>query len=243
MNPKNIVEYLVSSIEPRKEILNIAYCRGKEKGKRIESWINTELLAKLLELKRKGHIDEAEGEPAWSEWFDITDDENAPSSWRWDDIYALDCKVKSVGSREFVLYCSKIELRVNHTSPANNAPQISNPYPVDGSSGISLTPTLNITVSDADADTMNITWYSNSSGSWVAFGYNNSVVDGTYHQIFANATVNGQWWYWKVKVDDGIVETESSVYKFYTGVQSKIVNSGSTGLWIMILSMRQHQGQ
>jgi len=126
-------------------------------------------------------------------------------------------------------FVSKIEIRVNYSlPPPNNAPQISNPYPADGSSDISLTPTLNITVSDYDEDAMNITWYSNSSGSWTSFGTNNSVGSGTCHQTFSNVSVNGQWWYWKVKVDDGIVETESSVYKFYTGVQSKIVNSGST---------------
>lgn len=52
---------------PRKEILNIAYCRGivkgkRVKGKRIESWLNTEMLARLFELKEKKEIEELEGE-------------------------------------------------------------------------------------------------------------------------------------------------------------------------------------
>jgi hypothetical protein len=42
--------------------------------------------------------------------------------------------------------------------------------------------------------------------------------------------VNGQWWYWKVKTDDGTLSTWSSVYKFYTGYQSKIENSGDTNI-------------
>ena len=75
---------------------------------------------------------------------------------------------------------------------------------------------------------MTISWLSNSSGSWQVFGTNNSVGNGTYHQTFSNATVNGQWWYWKVNVTDGTNYTVSSVYKFYTGCQSKIKNIGST---------------
>jgi hypothetical protein len=89
---------------------------------------------------------------------------------------------------------------------------------------------LNITVSDANADTMNISWLSNSSGSWQVFGTNTSVSNGTYHQNFSNATENGKWWYWKVNVTDGTNYTESSVYKFYTGCQSKINNTGSTNI-------------
>jgi hypothetical protein len=89
---------------------------------------------------------------------------------------------------------------------------------------------LNITVSDPDGDSMNITWFSNSSGSWQVFGTNNSVGNGTYHQTMANASVNGEWWYWKVNVTDGVASVESSVYKFYTGYESEIENTGSTNI-------------
>jgi hypothetical protein len=107
------------------------------------------------------------------------------------------------------------------------SPVVSNPYPINGSNGVSIAPVLNISVSDVNGDNMNITWYSNSSGNWAAFGSNNSVGDGTYHQTFVNASLNGMWWYWKVNVTDGSTITESSVYKFYTGYQSKIKNTGS----------------
>jgi PKD repeat protein len=110
------------------------------------------------------------------------------------------------------------------------APEVSNPYPANGSSGISLTPMLNITVYDANGDLMNITWHSNSSGSPQIFGTNNSVTDGTYRQTFSNATENGKWWYWFVEVTDGTYYIESSMYKFYTGYQSKIDNTGSTSI-------------
>ena len=161
-----------------------------------------------------------------SEWFDIPS--QTGKEWTWGEIKNLNCDVESdsaLGDR-FTLYCSKVELRVTY----NNLPGISNPYPVDGSIGISLTPLLNITVSDPNGDSMTITWLSNSSGSWVAFGTNSSVSNGTYHQVFGNATENGKWWFWKVNVSDDTGFNVSNVFKLYTGYQSKIKNTGSTNI-------------
>jgi PKD repeat protein len=175
------------------------------------------------------HVFAASSTAGWSQWFDITSDNNGPLTWVWNDVKDLDCDVESdsnigMGS----LLCSKVEIRVTYT--VNYAPNYSNPHPADGSSGISIAPLLNITVSDPNGDSMNITWLSNSSGTWQVFGTNSSVGNGTYHQIMSNASVNGQWWYWKVNVSDGNNTNISSVYKFYTGCQSKIVNTGSTNI-------------
>jgi len=168
----------------------------------------------------------------WSQWFDITYDPFAPQSWTWSDVDNLDCDVVAENdpyAPPFTLYCSKVEIRVSYV-PYNNEPEIVDPVPANGASGVGIQPVLNITVTDSDGDNMNITWLSNSSGSWQTFGTNNSVSDGTYHQTFSNATSNGQWWYWKVNVSDGEDYKESSVYKFYTGCQSKIKNTGSTNI-------------
>jgi hypothetical protein len=163
----------------------------------------------------------------WSEWFDITDDDNAPANWDWNDIVNLDCDVESeTDMGTFTLYCSKVEIRITYAT----IPVISNPVPSDGSTGVSINPTLNITVNDIEGDPMNITWLSNSSGSWQVFGTNTSVSNGTYHQVFSNATENGKWWYWKVNVSDNTSYNMSGVYKFYTGHQSKIKNTGSTNI-------------
>ncbi len=155
---------------------------------------------------------------SWSQWFDITYDPFAPQSWAWSDVDSLDCDVvaENAPSGPFTLYCSKVEIRVGYV-PYNHEPDISSPVPVDGASGIGIQPVLNITVNDQDGDTMNITWWSNSSGSWQVFGTNSSVQTGTYHQTMSNASVYGLWWYWKVNVSDGEDYTESSVYKFHTG--------------------------
>jgi PKD repeat protein len=160
--------------------------------------------------------------PGWSQYFDITEDDNAPETWSWSDVANLDCVVESTDGR--IWYCSKVEVRVTH----NKLPSITNPQPAHNSEGVSLTPTLNITVSDPNGDSMTLTWLSNSSGNWTTFGTSTSVSNGTYHQTFSNATVNGQWWYWRVQVNDGTGTKTSSIYKFYTGYQSKIKNCGST---------------
>jgi PKD repeat protein len=166
----------------------------------------------------------------WSQWFDITYDPFAPMSWGWSDVDNLDCDVEAeyTGGPPFTLYCSKVELRVTYTG--NNPPVISAPSPADNSVNVSLSPMLSINVSDPEGDSMDITWLSNSSGSWQVFGTNNSVGNGTYYQNMSNASVNGQWWYWKINISDGTDYVESSVYKFYTGVQSKIKNTGSTDI-------------
>ena len=59
MNAKNIVRYLFKNIESRKEILMIPYGSEGTKRKKIEPWITTEMLPKLLELKEKKVVDRA----------------------------------------------------------------------------------------------------------------------------------------------------------------------------------------
>ena len=169
------------------------------------------------------------GSGQWSQWFNLSGDESDWPIWTWTKVKNLDCIVVANDSRfSFTLYCSKIEIRVTYTP--NNISSISNPIPETGSIGIGISPTLSVTVSDADNDDMTITWYSNSSGSWQIFGTNNSVSNGTYNQTFSNATVNGQWWYWNVSVDDGDIVNTSDVFSFYTGYESKIYNSGNTNI-------------
>jgi hypothetical protein len=166
----------------------------------------------------------------WSSWYDITNDESAPETWGWSDINSLDCDVESQSGlgQPFTLYCAKVEIQVTYTS--NDAPEISSVTPSNGTTGVTLLPTVSATVSDPNGDTMNITWMSNSSGSWQTFGTNNSVSNGTYYQIFSNATENGQWWWWRINLSDGNDYTLSDIYKFYTGNQSKIVNTGTTNI-------------
>jgi hypothetical protein len=114
----------------------------------------------------------------------------------------------------------------------SSLPEITNPYPANGTTNVSLTPTLNITVNDADGDSMTIDWHwGNSTVNCThLFETNSSVSNGTYYQVLSNASANGQWWYWKVNVSDGFNSNESGVFSFYTGMQSKIVNVGTVSI-------------
>ena len=164
----------------------------------------------------------------WSTWYDITNDTNAPSSWTWNDVKNLDCDVESVidGLPWYTVACSQVEIRVTYSQPV--APTITYVYPSNGTDNIVISPTLAVTVSGENP--MNITWWSNSSGSWEVFGRNDSVSAGTYLQVFSNATVNGEWWYWKVNVSNPWNYSDSGILLFYTGRESKISNTGETDI-------------
>jgi PKD repeat protein len=82
-----------------------------------------------------------------------------------------------------------------------------------------LTPQQNITINDADGDAMILTWYSNSSGSWVAFGSNSSVGNGTCHQANSNFSGYDTKYWWNVTVTDGLDTNTSATYHFTTRSQ------------------------
>ena len=81
-----------------------------------------------------------------------------------------------------------------------NEPVITSETPVNNSISVIRGVDTTISVYDYQGDTMNITWRSNSSGSWVDYGYNNSIVNGTYIQSFANSTKALTRYYWSVNI-------------------------------------------
>ena len=61
------------------------------------------------------------------------------------------------------------------------SPNQSNESPINGSSGVCPIPLLSVRCYDNDsADTMNATWWSNSSGSWIDFAVNTSIANDTF---------------------------------------------------------------
>lgn len=174
-------------------------------------------------------FDAPEGEPAaWSEWFDITNNGNVSLKWTWKNVQDLDCDVEAVGneSEGFVLYCSKVDIRVTYID--NDAPVISNPYPSNGSTGISVSPELRVTVDDEDGDTLTAYWYSNSSGSWILFATNSSVNTSsgsvTIRQTNSNFSNYSTTYYWSVRLTDGTDWTNKTYY-FTTGTFSTSVDA------------------
>ena len=71
----------------------------------------------------------------------------------------------------------------------NIAPVLSSPNPSDDATGEPLTPTLSITANDANADCLNLSWWSNSSGTWQQFGSASSSATNR----FGYDTAGGSW--------------------------------------------------
>jgi len=94
----------------------------------------------------------------------------------------------------------------------NNPPALAGEIPANGSTGINLQPTCNITVNDADGDTMNVTFASNYSGSWVNYQTNSTVGNGSYSWSFIGAdTENTEYW-WRVWVNDSTVNVSETYH-------------------------------
>lgn len=74
-----------------------------------------------------------------------------------------------------------------------DAPVVSSPYPANTSVDVEINPTLNITINDADGNDMNLTWYSNSSGSWEVFGTGGLFTESNYTYGFEEASELENW--------------------------------------------------
>lgn len=110
---------------------------------------------------------------------------------------------------------------------SSSTPTQTNPNPANNSVGNGLTPTLSITVDDDNSlDLLNVTWSSNSSGSWINFGVNNSInISGgsvTIYQTNSNFSVKNTTYYWKVTVTDETY-TDTKIYNFKTLVADEII--------------------
>jgi len=84
----------------------------------------------------------------------------------------------------------------------NDNPVITNPYPSNNSNNIDRQVTCEITVNDPDGDTMNVSFASNYTGSWVFYQTNISVNNGTYSWVFTGANNFSQTYYWRVYAND-----------------------------------------
>lgn len=101
----------------------------------------------------------------------------------------------------------------------NISPEFKTPLPTNGSTGQDRPPVVSIIINDDDGDIFNVTWYSNSSGSWQPFGYNNSVTNNTFYQTNNNFSTSNITYYWNVSANDGQptgANNNSGVYHFTT---------------------------
>ena len=97
----------------------------------------------------------------------------------------------------FLIYIITILLLIFFTFLVNAlSPLFSNPSPLNGATGVEISPSLYVTVNDPEGETMDITFRTNATGTWADIGSNNSVGNGTYYQssLNMNSFSTKYWW-------------------------------------------------
>ena len=102
------------------------------------------------------------------------------------------------------------------TTIFNTAPSISDPVPINESSGISLQPWCHVTINDLEGDTFNVTWYENSTGSWVQRQQNLTSSNGTFWWRFIQVSSYSTTYYWRVIANDSYGNQSVVIYHFTT---------------------------
>jgi len=121
-------------------------------------------------------------------------------------------------SSDVYIFCSYIA-----ESP-NIAPTQSGESPTNTSTDIAVTPSLYVICLDDDADNMNATWHSNSSGAWVQFASNTSIANNTnITQSNSNFSAYSTTYYWSVNLTDDNGGWDNDTYYFTT--EAKIYNT------------------
>lgn len=100
---------------------------------------------------------------------------------------------------------------------------VDNPYPFNNSVDIDLNVTLNITCTSQQGYTMNISWYENTSGSWLLVQQNLSITNGTYNCTYINASNYFTKYWWKIAATDGMGNTNNKTFCFTTRSNASII--------------------
>lgn len=101
-------------------------------------------------------------------------------------------------------------------SEAETDPVNSNPSPSNGATNQNLNPTLTITINDPNGNTMNQTFLTNASGSWIEIGWNNDSANGTVSNTTSVfSSYNTKYW-WNSSVEDGHGNWDNDTYYFTT---------------------------
>jgi len=89
------------------------------------------------------------------------------------------------------------------TTRANKPSNITGENPANGSTGISLTPVCNVTVSDDDGHTSTVYFYENTTDAWVLQQTNTSILnESVIWDNYNNASACNTSYWWKVCVFD-----------------------------------------
>ncbi len=103
--------------------------------------------------------------------------------------------------------------------PSNAAPTSSNEAPTNSTDCVNYVAggiTTHALITDPDGDSMNVTWWSNSSGSWKQYGVANTSVSNNTNisMLGANFTTKDTWYHWWMLIDDGEGGACNDTYRF-----------------------------
>ncbi len=126
------------------------------------------------------------------------------------------------------------QISISGFNSAPNAP--TSPVPMDGSTGVSVNPTLNVDVFDPDGDTMDVSFYNASDDSLI--GTDTGVSSGGTASINWLGLSSNTYYEWYAITDDGLDSTQSATWSFTTintapnAPTNFVPTDGSTGVSI-----------
>lgn len=114
-----------------------------------------------------------------------------------------------------------IDLHVNtSTDPTNNPPdKPTNPNPLDGTDDVSLNPTLQVSVSDPDNDTMDVTFY-DANGDTIIGTDTGVSSEGTASVPWSGLSYSTSYSWYAIAHDDSLEGPSSDTWSFTTEAES-----------------------
>ena len=108
-----------------------------------------------------------------------------------------------------------IYLTYTSSGGGNNAPNATVNAPSNDATGQALSVDLNVTVTDEDGDSMNVSFYNNATDSQISTTQT-SIANGSTAEVTWSGLSVGTTYSWYVNVTDGTDTTQSSVWSFTT---------------------------
>lgn len=100
----------------------------------------------------------------------------------------------------------------------DNPPSINGISPTNGSNDISLSPILQVNITDIDLDALNVSFYNASND----FLLGNTIINsGECANISLSGLMKNKSYQWYVIVEDGVLSIESPVWTFNTGIEEE----------------------
>jgi len=141
----------------------------------------------------------------------------------WDDYNGYDNNGDGIGDTPYSIAGGNNDDNypfMNQLSFNDPPQQPTNPSPANGATGVSISPSLTVTVNDPDNDLLTVSFYNASDDSLIDQLTN--VPSGTQPTIIWPNLANQQTYYWYVIADDGQDTNQSPTWHFTTSIYSNL---------------------